>query len=345
MIDYVIMGGIFLFLILLLAVGSKYIPDGNDKFFDQQNSKAMRGFWSIIVILVHIPQEYQNTIQDLMGSFAYIGVTFFFMTSAYGLSLSIKKRSATGAFWIKRLPKLLIPNWIANIILTVVLLLLCGLKKSVVSCIEVNIWVQWLLACYIAFWIGYVVNRNQKYSMAIVITLTVMFSICVYYLKHIEIITVTTWCTEIIGFVWGMILFSQYDKIKEFFRKKWLAKTIMFCISSLVLGVMYLKFKPVIFWGDYILKIILGLSILSFVLILNNKIAIGNKISYFLGDISFEVYLVHVAVSTVISTLFPSIGSGLYVLSVIVISIFFGALVHKVGGIVLKICEPLLHKK
>ena len=337
MIDYVIMGGISLFLILLLVLGAKFMPDGNDKFFDQQNSKAMRGFWCLIVILVHIPQGYQNTIQDMIGSFAYIGVTFFFMTSGYGLSVSSNKKTSAGAFWLNRLPKVLVPNWITNIIFALILVFVCGLEMGVLSYIGINIWVQWLLVCYLIFWIGNIIIHSRKYSMAIVITLTVLFSICVYYLKHIGIITATTWCTEIIGFVWGVLLCSQYDRIKGFFLKKWLAKTILLCACSLILGVMYLMFKPVIFWGDYLLKIVLGLSILCFVLILNSKFSLGNKLSYFFGDISFEVYLVHVAVSTLISTIFPSIGSGLFVLSVIVISVISAALMHKISSTVLRL--------
>lgn len=64
---------------------------GYISFFNLTNTTAMRGFWCIIVILVHIPAVYQNRIQDLMGSFAYIGVTFFFMTSAYGLKVGAKR--------------------------------------------------------------------------------------------------------------------------------------------------------------------------------------------------------------------------------------------------------------
>ena len=54
MIDLIIMGGILLFLLFTLVFGSKYIPEGNNSFFDQNNSKAMRGFWCLIVVLVHI---------------------------------------------------------------------------------------------------------------------------------------------------------------------------------------------------------------------------------------------------------------------------------------------------
>ena len=81
MITYAIMALIMLFLAFELLYKAEYMPEGNH-LFDKQNSNAMRGFWCVIVILVHIPAAYQNRLQDMLGSFAYIGVTFFFMTSA-----------------------------------------------------------------------------------------------------------------------------------------------------------------------------------------------------------------------------------------------------------------------
>ena len=113
---YLIMTAIVLFLICELAIGAKYQPD-SAHFFDIDNTNAMRGFWCLIVILVHIPAAYQNPIQDMLGSFAYIGVTFFFMTSAYGLSLAQKKNpNSIYSFWRRRLPKLLIPCLVVNVV-------------------------------------------------------------------------------------------------------------------------------------------------------------------------------------------------------------------------------------
>lgn len=90
------------------VVDDDLITKDTSHFFNLTNTTAMRGFWCIIVILVHIPAVYQNRIQDLMGSFAYIGVTFFFMTSAYGLKVGAKKNpDSTKVFWRRRLPKLL----------------------------------------------------------------------------------------------------------------------------------------------------------------------------------------------------------------------------------------------
>lgn len=67
---YAIMGLVLLFMAFILIYKAKLTKD-TSHFFNLTNTTAMRGFWCIIVILVHIPAVYQNRIQDLMGSFAY----------------------------------------------------------------------------------------------------------------------------------------------------------------------------------------------------------------------------------------------------------------------------------
>lgn len=334
MIDLIIMGGILLFLLFTLVFGAKYFPAGNNSFFDQYNSKAMRGFWCLIVVLVHIPQAYQNLIQDMIGSFGYIGVTFFFMTSAYGLSAGIhNKPDSINNFWRIRLPKLLIPNWTSNLIVALFFLVIFGERSSFVSYFVINGWVKWLLACYAAFWLVYYFNQSKKHYTLFVSILVIMFSLSIYYLKLTGNVNSTTWCTESIGFVWGILLFSRYDKIKQFFSRKWIVKSSVTCLLSLILGVSYLQFKHVIFWGDYILKIILGLSIVCFILVLNSTIKIGNRISWFLGDISFEIYLIHGAVFQFIQKTLPNIRSGMFILLSITLTVLASLVIHRIGKI------------
>lgn len=52
-----------------------------------------------------------------------------------------------------------------------------------------------------------------------------------------------------------------------------------------------MKYKTVPITGDYILKIALGISISIFIFLLISQIRTGNKVSKFLGQISYEVYL------------------------------------------------------
>lgn len=177
MITYAIMALIVLFLAFELLYKAEYTPDAIH-LFDKQNSNAMRGFWCLIVILVHISVAYQNRIQDMLGSFAYIGVTFFFMTSAYGLRLGIEKDpNSIRHFWRKRLPKLLIPMFLVNVV-SLIVRLIEGKGISLRTLININGWVQWLLVCYVIFW---AVNRLVSISLSDIRGVSGHYCLCADY--------------------------------------------------------------------------------------------------------------------------------------------------------------------
>lgn len=160
MLTNLIMIGLVLFLVSILIVGSKKQEDNH--FFDKENTNALRGFWCLIVVLIHIPLLYQNKIQDIIGSFAYIGVTFFFMTSAYGLRFQIENNpEKINTFWQNRLPKLLIPCAIVNIF-SVFFKIYTKEKVQLFELVKINDWVMWLIICYLFFWISYKVLRGGQ---------------------------------------------------------------------------------------------------------------------------------------------------------------------------------------
>ena len=154
MLTYILMGILVLAIAAVTLWGTKYDPN-RDSFMSIEDTTFLRGFWCIIVVLVHVPAAYQNRIQDMLGSFAYIGVTFFFMTSAYGLKYSLEhKEGYMDHFWRRRLPLILIPALIANAI-QVIAYGLDGSEITFLSFININDWVKVLLFYYIVFWLIY----------------------------------------------------------------------------------------------------------------------------------------------------------------------------------------------
>ena len=88
--------------------------ENNLGIIDKEQGYIIRAICCIIVVLVHIPQQHSNIIQDVIGSFGYIAVTLFFMLSAYGLKYSIEnKKDYLKFFWKNRILVLLIPFWIS----------------------------------------------------------------------------------------------------------------------------------------------------------------------------------------------------------------------------------------
>lgn len=104
-----------------------------------------------------------------------------------------------------------------------------------------------------------------------------------------------------------------------------------------IAGVAYLKFKPVAFFGDYLLKILLGVLIITFMLAVNCRIAIGNKVCLFLGSISYEVYLIHGSVFGLLAFLTPEVSSGVFIDLSIVITVGVAWVVRTLGTQAIKL--------
>ena len=331
MLTNLIMVGILLFLAGLLLAGAKFRPDGAH-FFDRENSGAMRGFWCLIVVLVHVPAAYQNRLQDMLGSFAYVGVTFFFLTSAYGLRLAAEKRpESIRYFWRHRLPKLLVPCVLANAV-RMAAYVAGGSRVSPWMLVRIGGWVRWLLVCYLIFWLCYRF-LSEKYRDWAVCGLAAVFSLVVYGMKP----DTTTWCPEVLGFAWGILLGRWKNRFTGWTDKGWLAKNAGLCLLAGILGVGYLMGKGIPFWGDYVLKIVLGVAILGFVLGLNTKISMGNRVSRLLGTISYEVFLLHDVSFFVLEKAFPGLNSGVFILMSLLVTAALSLAVQRISARILDI--------
>ena len=312
----------------LLVLPKATFLEENESFFDLKSTTAIRAVCCIVVILVHVQPMHQNKIQDMIGSFGFVAVTFFFMTSAFGLKVSyIKNPEGIKYFWRRRLPGILIPVFLTNLI-GCVITAVNGKKLGLLSFIAVDLWIVWLLICYLFFWIFYSIKSIKHKDILIAIAITA-FSLIVFFLG--DRIPVTTWVTEIYGFVWGLALADH----KESFRKKsldgWLWKGAALLILSGLSGIAYLRFKQVFFCGNYLLKIVLGIIILLLVLHLLTRIKIGNKLSAFVGAVSFEVFLLHGKAFDIVEMIDPGMNSGVFIALSILITIVLAFAVHEIS--------------
>lgn len=313
------------------------VLEKNEHFFDITSTTAMRGFWCLVVILVHVPVAYGNKVQDLISSFGYIGVTFFFMTSGYGLKVGFLKNGSIKKFWRRRLPKLLIPMFWVNVIS----FLSTGIiekRYNYLKLVTITGWVQWLLICYFVFWLFYRLEFIKYKDTGIILTLVIFSSIVFITGKFI---TSTTWVTEIYGFIWGILLANH----KSFFERKalifWKRKVIGLFFLSGIVGVLYIKYKHLFFVGNYLIKIALGFIILLFILQLVTRIQVGNSVANFIGKISYEVYLIHSIIFYIIESLIPHIESGEFIVIAIICTIVMAFIVNAIS----KKCFTLLNNR
>ena len=273
--------------------------DGTIGIIDKKQQTAIRAICCIIVVLVHIPENHGNFIQDLIGSFGYIAVTLFFMMSSYGLKYSVEnKENYLKNFWKNRILILLIPFWIANFI-SMVIRPSESILHNVMTVLGINniSFVTVLLGYYIVFWLIYKFIKNKKIKDYILCAIVLTYSL-VGKIFNFQI----GWQVESIGFIYGILAYNILAKVKDNN-----AKFIISIVTSLILGILYLKYKEIYMIGTWLLRVVLGLSVISTVYFLLNKIEIEGKIIKYIGNISYEIFLVHtIAMSLIAKVNIPS---------------------------------------
>ena len=296
MLTYALMGILVLWLALSTLWGIKYDPDKNS-FMSIGDTLFLRGFWCIIVVLVHVPADYHNRIQDMLGSFAYIGVTFFFMTSAYGLKWSIDhKVGYMDGFWRRRLPPILVPALIASAF-NVAAKGINGDPISVLSFLNINNWIKVLLLYYVVFWVIYGLlprKLNMGGAQDFIMCLVVLVLSLIDYFTKFKITMI--WVVEPLGFAYGILAAKWSDSIRKWMSRQW--TLFMYEVLS--------------------------------------KLKVGNRVNAFLGSISYEVYILNVAVFKMLTSFGVQWNSGQLIITALVVTVLLAWILKQVSGLILK---------
>ena len=317
------------------ALFNSKLQDGH--FFSKDYTTVLKGLCCLIVIYVHVNEPYTYTLQDAIGSFAYVCVTLFFLVSSYGMMLSVeKKKDYMKHFWRNRLASLLIPAFLINVFSFVLGFINTGLY-NVPILYYLNSYVAVLLQWCLWF---YVVMRckerwfPEKTILAdwILIVGVVVSSLYLYLFVDAEVSAEAGWCFERMGLVWGVLLYRYFDRFVEWMDKyRWVKVSILTILGG-ILGIAYLKYKMVYFGGAYLLKIMLGLVLILLLFTATSNRKFGDKVSLWLGNISYEVYLSHhMMMAALICWLPLEVNGGVFILLTVLSTIVVSSIIHSVG--------------
>ncbi len=327
MFDFVLTALLPLIMLVFLFYGSKKDTKGNF-FFSKDYTTVLKGLCCIFIVIGHTPDMYKNSLQDMMSSFGYVRVTLFFMMTGYGISLCAdRKVGYMKSFWRNRLASLLVPGILVNIASFFIHRYIYNIYE-LKYLFFIDPYISVLLQYYVFFYIVYYGKRfyGEKASNIILITGVTLSSFLEYVLND----GFRAWPYERMGIVWGILLYNNFDYIKKFVTPN-AVKVLTFLFLSLILGVLYVKFKYVYFWCEYLLKIVLGAVIVIFIFLLSSNRIWGNKIMSFFGDIFYEVFLSHMIIIHFVEALMPQVPSGEFILIVAVLTIAFSAVIHYIG--------------
>lgn len=295
---------------------------------------AMKGLACIVVVLVHIPAQHSNPVQDMIGSFGFVGVTAFFAISAYGFRVSMQRdEKYLARFWRKRIPALLIPALIINVVRFCVETAFFG-NIDISGLWSFNSYIYAILVAYFVFWGVYSFLRKFPHKDFLISAIIVFLSLLTYFTDFRPFFI---WPTESIGCVWGLMLFHWKDKFWDFINCRKFVSVLVLGLLSAAIGLSYLKLKTVFFLGAYLLKSILGAAILAFAMaLLVGKGFRGNSVLVKLGEISYEVYLGHLIVLDYAQRLLRSASSGNYIWIVILVTLVFAFVIHSISSAITK---------
>lgn len=292
--------------------------------------------------MVHVSTAYQNPIQDAIGSFGFVCVTLFFMVSAYGMQQSVERKSNyLQHFWRNRLLALLIPCLLINVCFYLINIFI-GRDIHISKLIHINNYVVVLLGYCVWFYLvmkckEWLKIRKLWVTDLLLIAGVAFSSLYSYYSAGSSGVSADMgWCYERWGLVWGLLMHRFFLLIKDWTVSYRIGKFVLFSVLALVCGVCYLKFKDVYFYGEYLLKIILGVVIIVWMLLLTVKRKFGNRLSLYLGDISYEVYLSHGMVMSILVLLCPHLSSGMFIFTTYLITLLFSIGVHAVSSRLVK---------
>lgn len=332
-----------LLLFLTTIIYKAHIVNNGCHLFTKEYSTVLKGICCIIVVLVHIPAEHSTRIQNSIGSFAYVAVTLFFLLSGYGLNVSRRKNGYLDTFWRRRIPSLVIPMVSVNV-LSVLVNIIC---KSDVSVIEtlftINGFTLMLGLCYLAYYFTYnnkCLNDNTKRVCVSIIIIAI--SIVTYTCE--ALIPFTVWPVPCLGFMYGLIIADYKDKIISSLNKQKLFDThtaVLFFIAILS-GVVYIKTKDIMFFGDYVIRALLAISLISLLVKITSKIQLGNSLLNALGVVSYEIYLSHGVTMRLLDFFFPDFMPGFYIFVTLVGTILIALCLNKLDKVLVSGVKKVL---
>lgn len=203
-----------------------------------------------------------------------------------------------------------------------------------------NQYIYAIIVAYLVFWIIWktkVIPVDIKDWLVGLICL--LFSL-VTYLTPIKIFFI--WPTESIGFIFGLILYHKKEIITSELKQSHTRKIIILFLLSALLGTLYMKYKHVFFLGGWLLRVVLAVLLLLLFSACTMNISFEGRLVQLLGNISYEFYLGHLVVISIVSRLFPKMSSGVFIVTVFVATLILAIVVKIMSD---KIMSPLLRTR
>lgn len=346
---------------LLLFIGSKYSKKGewNEEYLSLDQTKALRGFCAIGILLHHISQKNAaswinpNFIihgLDFFVDIGYLFVGFFIFISGYGLYKSYKNKENYFKHYILRR---IVPVILAYLFTTLAYYLYNPYVKS-----NYTWYVSAILWCYLLFYIAYRFIKNENVSLIIIIA--GIFGYIVYCHTH----GYGGWWYNTISLFTLGIIFARFEKCIINVTKKlyWplLLLTIVLTIVCRYYGLhfeqmMYAEYNKYDFYNTLVIvfRFIASLFFTYILVLTSLKWKFHNIILSFFDSISLELYLIqglfvnmfaYCYFEEMIKPFYYIKSVPLYMLTVMALSIISGVIISIIDRTIMKLLNKIIVK-
>jgi len=291
-------------------------------------AKAMQAFAALMIILHHSVQTITDYGADPKGPITIwnsLGILFtsiFFFFSGFGLYKSYKtKEGYLDNFFRKRMPKILVPFMVTNIIY------LCSVSYGRiyetrhvftslfgVTLLNNNAWfIVELIILYIAFYFCFKKSKTERSALVKLTIFTVLLVLLGLFLCH-DTSTINGhwfmgewWYDTTLIFILGIFIAKYEERAKRIMTEKY--KILLPLVTVLFIGWFILEEFVLYNFGYYqewkyhpgypekfitlAVQIVLCVIFILLIRLINLKISFKNKMLTFLGGISLELYLIH----------------------------------------------------
>lgn len=323
---------IYPILYLLFIFWGAKITKGKEaaaEYLSVEQTKLIQAVACIGVIIHHLVQDvtgYGAAPKGPITVFNYMGILFtsiFFFCSGYGLITSYyTKQDYMRTFLKKRLPTVLIPFWVINLLGVLLNVFIYDSHKNFsqalsdvfgLTLFNSNGWfIVEIVILYLLFYALFSLIPHKDIALALLSIATVILIIYSSLMGHdtgnkAHWFKGEWWYNSTITFVFGMLYARCKKGIEKFFVRFYKVLLPLFCILFLIS--FNISVYTVNVFGYYhdnlahnarqdeiitlVSQMIVCLIFMTLVLLLNMKISLGNKALGFISGISVELFLIH----------------------------------------------------
>lgn len=286
-------------LLILSGIRKVYVKKAkpSQDFFAKDETTIIKGICIMIVVLTHYGNRMRP--QSLMywyNMFGYLSVSIFLLISGYAMYIQYQKKQKAffEHFLINRCFRMVFPFILISVVMSVVNRI--PLNKFFYNLITLQIprgreetfGVTWFLVAMLFFSICFYFcfkYMKEKQALLVMLILSAIYMIVCMSLK-----CGVWWYDNSFCFVIGIFLAIHRQKVLEFMEK---FKLAVFLLSGLAIGVLVLLMGKFEMNENIVVLTACGFCAIAFIVSLFNMVTMKNKLFTIIGNMSWEVFLIH----------------------------------------------------